>query len=264
MDSRLLRTLARGVLLYCAYYSFFTLGIHYQGLQSRFPISASGICWSACVIIFAVELAREWPKDVLHSYALGSGPRLAPSPKTGCRGVGLPVVLAVGRGCLAEAGSLPIVKCGSGGLRCDRLEEDHVRSSHEQRGQHSPGRHSPEEGHLPDENTILPGQGIRTAYRPRKDGCPVKEPSFRVKAFCPVRVRPRPMKLRRADSCPVRGPSSPAMASSPETAFYPARARPRPSPKAKTASSHSRQSPHDVASLGTVGRTRAVRIIAVP
>ena len=53
-------------------------------------------------------------------------------PKTGCRGVGLPVVLAVGRGCLAEAGSLPIVKCGSGGLRCDRLEEDHVRSSHEQ------------------------------------------------------------------------------------------------------------------------------------
>ena len=53
-------------------------------------------------------------------------------PKTGYRGVGLPVVLAEGRGCLVEAGSLPIVKCGSGGLRCDRLKKDQVRSSHEQ------------------------------------------------------------------------------------------------------------------------------------
>ena len=80
----LLRTLIRGILLYCGYYSFFTLGIPLlQAFNLASPISASAICWSLCVIIFAVELAREWPKDVPQPYALvGPVPRLAaPSPQ---------------------------------------------------------------------------------------------------------------------------------------------------------------------------------------
>ena len=80
----LLRTLIRGTLLYCGYYSFFTLGIPLlQAFNLASPISASAICWSLCVIIFAVELVREWPKDVSQPYALvGPVPRLAvPSPQ---------------------------------------------------------------------------------------------------------------------------------------------------------------------------------------
>ena len=130
----LLRTLARGVFLYCAYYSFFTLGIPLlKAFNLASPISASGICWSACFIIFAVELAREWPKDVLHSYALeGPVPRLAtPSPQDWVPGVGLPVV-PPGAGDvwwrLAVSPSSNAVRADC----CDRLKTDHVRCSHEQ------------------------------------------------------------------------------------------------------------------------------------
>ena len=80
----LIRTLIRGLLLYCGYYSVFTIGIPLlQAFNLASPISASAICWSLCVIIFAVELAREWPKDVPQPYALvGPVPRLtAPSPQ---------------------------------------------------------------------------------------------------------------------------------------------------------------------------------------
>ena len=70
----LLRTLVRGVFLYCGYYSFLALGVPLlRAFELTSPISPSGICWSMCVVIYAVELAKEWPRSTLQPYTL-AGP----------------------------------------------------------------------------------------------------------------------------------------------------------------------------------------------
>ena len=78
----LMRTLLRGVLLYCVIYTYLGLGVPLmRAFHLMSPISMSEICWALCVVIYVVELVRAWPTEAPEPYALcGPVPRLVSRP----------------------------------------------------------------------------------------------------------------------------------------------------------------------------------------